>query len=395
MINNFYQKDKSQDSINSKEKSKEKNNSKSAGNENSQQSGDQSKSSLVETEEELHNQKVSKIIVAKLKDNEQWRSHITNFIEPLLELEKGKLCKEEEKLNDSDNNIFDDDFMRSDFAVHDSTTGQNEEDEQKKEELDHKKFVKTFQKCFNSKFNDLGLRDMDNENFIEDQERDLKTQQYSQMTDKENEDIRNSLGALSGDDDQGFFQKRRDRSASNENYDLPPLPELEDNKDLYQNDDDNYMNYKSNENVSKNSLFSNLAANDEAEEPEEPISSVQKVEEVVLDLDLDFPETENEESVGQNEDKVEEEKVDEEKVEDAKEDSQDMKEKTQHKEPAHFMFEVHENDDFEREIAIAQEDEKLDEKFEMELFRNFNEQEQEILQEMKKAVNDETASAPA
>lgn len=123
LINDFYQRDKSQDSINSKEK----NNSKSAGNENSQQSGDQSKSSIVETDEEIHNQKVSKIIVAKLKDNEQWRSHITNYIEPLLELEKGKLCKDEEKQNDSANNIFDDDFMRSDFAVHDSTTGQDDD----------------------------------------------------------------------------------------------------------------------------------------------------------------------------------------------------------------------------------------------------------------------------
>lgn len=134
MINQYYLKDKSQDSINSKEK----NSSKGGAIENSQQSGDQSKSSLVETEEELHNQKVSRIIVLKLKENEQWKTHISNFIEPLVELEKGKLCREEEKLNDSDNNIFDDDFMRSDFGVHDSSSTPSEEKEQKD---DHKKFV--------------------------------------------------------------------------------------------------------------------------------------------------------------------------------------------------------------------------------------------------------------
>lgn len=99
---------------------------KSGGPENSQQSGDQSKSSLVETEEEIHAQKVSKIVVAKLKDNEEWRAYATNCIEPILELEKGKLGHESEKKSekdDSNGNIFDDDFIRSDFGVENNSSG--------------------------------------------------------------------------------------------------------------------------------------------------------------------------------------------------------------------------------------------------------------------------------
>jgi hypothetical protein len=50
---------------------------------------------------------------------------------------------------------------------------------------------------------------------------------------------------------------RRDRSASNEHFELPPLPDIEDNKDL--NDDGEMQNYKSN-GEGKSSMFSGLAA---------------------------------------------------------------------------------------------------------------------------------------
>lgn len=91
------------------------------------------------------------------------------------------------------------------------------------------------------------------------------------MTEQQNENMRKSLSDLSSED-QGFFQKRRDRSASNENYDLPPLPELEDNKDLYQDEDDNYMNYKSNEKATINNLlFAGLAAADDDDKPQEAL----------------------------------------------------------------------------------------------------------------------------
>ena len=56
---------------NKEEKPKDKSGSKS-GIETSQQSGDQSKSSLVETEEELLAIKVSKVVVFNLKENDEW-----------------------------------------------------------------------------------------------------------------------------------------------------------------------------------------------------------------------------------------------------------------------------------------------------------------------------------
>lgn len=57
------------------------------------------------------------------------------------------------------------------------------------------------------------------------------------------------------DMDNGFVH-RRDRSASNEFIDLPPLPDFYDNRDLAQREE-NIQNYKSNDN-NKN-IFSSLA----------------------------------------------------------------------------------------------------------------------------------------
>ena len=59
--------------------------------EHSQQSGDKS-SSVLETEEELHTQKVSKVIAMYLRENEDWKTYIKECVEPIIELEKGKLC---------------------------------------------------------------------------------------------------------------------------------------------------------------------------------------------------------------------------------------------------------------------------------------------------------------
>jgi hypothetical protein len=46
----------------------------------------------VETDEEMHRQKVCKVINSCLKDNEDWKNFVKNQLEPCLELEKGKLC---------------------------------------------------------------------------------------------------------------------------------------------------------------------------------------------------------------------------------------------------------------------------------------------------------------
>ena len=47
-----------------------------------------------------------------------------------------------------------------------------------------------------------------------------------------NEDLADNLKeSLSDLSDEHFFQ-RRDRSCSNDCFDLPPLPEMDDNKDL-------------------------------------------------------------------------------------------------------------------------------------------------------------------
>jgi hypothetical protein len=96
---------------------------------NSQQSGNESKSSeiLIETEEELHTQKICKVLTDNLSNNAEWQTYIKNHLDPILELEKGKLCQDDER-EDSTNNIFDDDFIRSDFGVGTSNENSEEED---------------------------------------------------------------------------------------------------------------------------------------------------------------------------------------------------------------------------------------------------------------------------
>ena len=87
------------------------------------------------------------------------------------------------------------------------------------------------------------------------------------MTIEENQNLRASLTDMK---DDHVFQKR-DRSYSNEKFELPPLPEFDDNKDLQTSGNeqqDNFMmnNYKSNEIIDKNSIFSNLAAESNQED---------------------------------------------------------------------------------------------------------------------------------
>ena len=107
-------------------------------------------------------------MVLNLNENQEWLSYVRSSIEPILELEKGKLCQEEERDkssdNNSDNNIFDDDFMRSDFGLEGSGPNdiekngnllkspekRTEGDEDEDDENDHQKFFKKMQECFSS-----------------------------------------------------------------------------------------------------------------------------------------------------------------------------------------------------------------------------------------------------
>jgi hypothetical protein len=65
--------------------------------------------------------------VQNLKDHADWQAYYSESIQPLNELEKGKLCQDNDSSKShSEENIFDDDFIRSDFAV-DNTAGSQKE----------------------------------------------------------------------------------------------------------------------------------------------------------------------------------------------------------------------------------------------------------------------------
>lgn len=234
--------------------------------ENSQQSGEASSEIILEGEEEIQVQKVCKVLVRNFADNEQWKTLVKGSIEPLIELEKGKLCQEEENSKSdlgSLGNIFDDDFIRSDFAVTGSDVTSKEESKgnQKEEEEDHQKFVKKMQECFSSQKSKGKRKSID---YIDDEERERKTNQFQSMgiNDEMGLNLRESLSDMN---DQPVF--RRDRSASNEKFDLPPLSNFDDNKDLMEDSEGlNIMgNYNSNDYVMKSSIFSSLADVDQKE----------------------------------------------------------------------------------------------------------------------------------
>lgn len=86
---------------------------------NQSQSGEQSKSSeiIIEDDDQLLQQNISKVVSVNLNENSEWQSFVRNQIEPVSRLLKGKLCEEQNNSTsgfmNSDNQIFDDDFMRS------------------------------------------------------------------------------------------------------------------------------------------------------------------------------------------------------------------------------------------------------------------------------------------
>lgn len=170
-------------------------------------------------------------------------------MKPAIELEKGKLGQDLDKKSekdDSNGNIFDDDFIRSDFANEGSYQNQEPNQLTQEEEEDHHKFVQKIQECFSSKLMAGSDKRKSSNDFIDDNERARKQKQFSALRlSGVDENIRNSLSDLS---EEPNFNQRRDRSCSNEGlgFDLPPLPDLNDNKDLNGNEELT-ENYQSNE----------------------------------------------------------------------------------------------------------------------------------------------------
>lgn len=85
-------------------------------------------------------------------------------------LEKGKLGQGEDKKseNNSNSNIFDDDFIRGDFG-----NDQDDNDDKKNVEEDHKSFVQKIQDAFSS--SPASKRKTGKEDYIDDNERERKT----------------------------------------------------------------------------------------------------------------------------------------------------------------------------------------------------------------------------
>ena len=219
----------------------------------SKQSGEQSKSSLInetDNEDELHVQKVCRVITIVLKENKDWKNFVKDTLDPIIELEKGKLCQQEEKEKDSnssnfDNNIFDDDFINGGL--------ENNATDEPEDEDDHHKFFKKMQEHFSNqappKDSNGRRRSAD---LIEVGERDSKSKAYAEN----NNDVKNGLrSSLCDENEEDRPFKRRDRSTSNENFGLPPLSSFDDNRDMM--DDGLNQNYKSND--ESISFGSNLA----------------------------------------------------------------------------------------------------------------------------------------
>ena len=101
---------------------------------------------------------------------------------------------------------------------------------------------------------------------METNERDIKQSHYTVHVKGLNEGLRASLSDFNNYDNvdnEGEHQpKKRDRAASNENFGLPPLPSLEENRDLNNQNREDLANYKSNEQINsiKSDTFLSLKA---------------------------------------------------------------------------------------------------------------------------------------
>jgi hypothetical protein len=186
---------------------------------------------------------VSRIIQQTLTDNDDWQRFYKEHVEPLTDLTSAKLGADPTDLDESENNIFDADFMDT------LRGGGGGDDLERADEAgeDSKKFLDSIKQCFSSTLDKNRLTNLlgnaktaGDDGFVEDVERDIKTQMYANQQESElTEELRNSLsdgrhGGLGAGFPSGLGGRRsRDRANSdNENFVLPPLPADEDNKDL-------------------------------------------------------------------------------------------------------------------------------------------------------------------
>ena len=56
---------------------------------------------------------VSRVININLTENEDWQGYFKTHVVPIEEALKGKLGADKETMNESDNNIFDDEFRNT------------------------------------------------------------------------------------------------------------------------------------------------------------------------------------------------------------------------------------------------------------------------------------------
>lgn len=103
-------------------------------------------------------------------DNEEWQRYVRENLEPINELVRGKLGQEGEVHSESDNNIFDADFMSGITGRKDDDLMRADPDMEESKE-DHKKFMQSIQKAFSSN-NGFGRNKTDS--FVEDNERNIK-----------------------------------------------------------------------------------------------------------------------------------------------------------------------------------------------------------------------------
>lgn len=230
--------------------------------------------------EELRNLAVTmnKVVKTNLTNNDTWQKYLHEHIEPINELQKGKLGQTDMRdgdrscFSDSDSNIFDQDFLKTlgagerdgdrknldDDLARDLDSDHAQGSEGLGDQEDHRKFLRSIQKCFQSTISNKtmqGIRAISqNGDCVEDTERNDKAAAYASQgeTNLTNE-LRNSLTDTGlGGLGNGFAlslgkgsKMGRLRTTSNDNFSLPPLPADEDYGDVNE-DEIISSNYASN-----------------------------------------------------------------------------------------------------------------------------------------------------
>lgn len=129
-----------------------------------------------------------RVISIELNNNPKWMSFVKDTLEPLIELERGKLCEDKNVDNSGstnfDGNIFDDDFLKNPFdnnEVEDKDDNlfdfNNKAESKEDDEDDNHKFFKKIQQCFSSNPN---RNRKNSEDLVDVNEREEKQKSYSE-----------------------------------------------------------------------------------------------------------------------------------------------------------------------------------------------------------------------